>query len=99
MGSCTNNRTDGRTPLSLVTTVLDDGGRVAFRAEEPVNPAEVDPSRRAFRHVVSIPLKDVAPGDYVLRMAVEPRDRSRVLARRELPFSVDVGLAAAGGVE
>ena len=55
-----DNRKNAAAPIALTTMATDDRGRVVFRAEEQLDRQTRDP-RHAFRHTVSIPLKDLEP--------------------------------------
>ena len=68
MAELYDNRKDGVAPLAVTTSVTDAGDRVVFRSEERVEAFAFEPMRRAYRHSVQVPLRDLAPGDYVLRV-------------------------------
>ena len=86
-----DNRRVNTAPVQVVTSLVDAHGRAAYRIEETVEGFAFDPSRRAYRHRVSIPLRDVAAGDYVLRVEARPRDGDARPMVREVPISVRPG--------
>jgi VWFA-related protein len=86
-----DNRTGGREPIELLTTVSGEAGRVAFRSVETVEAFSVDPSRKSWAHRVDIPLRDLAAGVYVLRVEARFRGGESSSVVRELSFSLRSG--------
>jgi hypothetical protein len=86
-----DNRKQTKEPITLLLTVSDDGGRIVFRTEEELHADAFDAIRKAYRHTTSIPVKQLAPGDYVLRLTALPRNGSRADVTREVAFSVRNG--------
>jgi VWFA-related protein len=89
-----DNRTKGVEPVLLVTTVTGDQGIVAFRSEERVDAFAFEPQRHAYRHRVAIPMRELAPGRYVLRMTAQPSKAGAEPAMREVAFTVAKGMTA-----
>ncbi len=87
-GEVYDNRSRGAEPLVVVTTVTGSTGQVAFRSEETVEPRSFEPARRSWTHRVDIPLADVAPGEYVLRVEAKPRSANGPAVSREVVFQV-----------
>jgi VWFA-related protein len=83
-----DNRKDNRGPITVTTVLTDDADRVAFRAEEQVDASTFEPLRRAYRHVVSTPLRDLSPGTYRLRVEVKARDTAGITVAREIPLLI-----------
>ena len=89
-----DNRAQGIEPVVLMTTVTDDRGTVAFRSEERVERFAFEPQRHAYRHRVTIPMKDLKPGSYVLRVTAQPSKAGAEVVAREVPFSVKTAATA-----
>ena len=87
-GEVYDNRSKGSEPLVIVTTVTGSSGQVAFRSEETVEPGSFEPARRSWTHRVEIPLAEVNPGEYVLRVEARPRSADSAAVSREVVFQV-----------
>ena len=72
-----NRKRDAR-PLRITTSVVDSSGRVVHRSEEPVEASSFEPGRRSYRHTASIGLRDLSPGEYVVRVVVSGHEDSRL---------------------
>ena len=83
-----DNRRNRTRRLSVTTTVADVTGRVGYRSEEALEPSAFDSARRAYLHHLPIPLEDIAPGEYVVRLELEERGASSGSVVREVAFSV-----------
>ena len=83
-----DNRSGALEPVTLTTSVLTQSGTPAFRSEENVEPFSFEPKRHSWTHRVEIPLKDLSPGAYVLRIEAKPRNSASSAVYREVPFSV-----------
>ena len=90
-----DNRKDDAVPVRLTTTIADSSGRVVYRSEESVEAFGFEPERHSFRHHPAIPLKDLAPGDYMLRIVAEPQRGEEGAVSREVAFSVQAPPPAA----
>lgn len=84
-----DNRQKAREPLTLRTMLTDETGQVAFRIEERLDDAAFDPERRVYRHRADIPLKDVAPGKYVIRVAAHSGGPAAQPVVREIPLEIE----------
>jgi VWFA-related protein len=82
-----DNRKRGTDPVRVTTSVADADGRVVWRLEESVEAFAFDPKTGAYRHHPAIALKDLAPGEYVVKVEVQPSSADRPQVR-EVPFSV-----------
>jgi hypothetical protein len=83
-----DNRKGYTSPVAVTTSVADPAGRVVFRSEESIEASAFDSSRRAYRHMASVPLDDLAPGEYVLRVEAQSRVGNGAPILREVAFSV-----------
>jgi VWFA-related protein len=83
-----DNRKRGTDPVTLLTAISDSDGRVRYRLEEDIDGFAFEPSRKSYRHRVDIPLGELQPGDYVLRLAARPEKGEAAKIQREIAFSV-----------
>lgn len=74
--------------VEIATTVRASDGRVVFKAEENRSSEELQGRRGGYGHSVQIPLRDWAPGLYVLRVEARSRVDREVVVARELPFTI-----------
>jgi VWFA-related protein len=88
----------GNTPhkIDLVTTVLTDEGRVLFKNEEVRDSSELGGAKGGFGYATRVPLSDLPPGPYVLRVEGRSRLGQNPTAAREVQFTV---LPAARGTK
>jgi VWFA-related protein len=70
IGEVYDNRKEDIRPLRVTTSVTDVSGAVVYRAEEAIESFAFEPKRRSYRHRVSVPLRGIAPGEYVLKVVV-----------------------------
>jgi hypothetical protein len=71
--------------VDITTTVRADDGRVVFKTEEERTSEELRGARGGYGYTAQVPLADIAPGDYVLR--VEARSR---LSGKDAPAAQDI---------
>lgn len=76
-----DNSSSGKTQLELVTTLVGEDGSAAFSSRETVNGSRI-PIRK------QIPLKDIRPGRYVLRMEARLLGGGEKPAARETTVTV-----------
>jgi VWFA-related protein len=89
-----DNRMKSAEPVTVLTTVSNDQGMVTFRSEEKIEAFAFEPRRHAYRHRVEIPMRDLAPGRYVVRVAAQPTKAGADAIVREVPFSVAKSVSA-----
>jgi VWFA-related protein len=79
-----------RTPhrVEIKTSVLADDGSVVFTTSEERRSEELGPSGGGYGHAVKVPLKEFAPGRYVLRTEARSSLSSGSTVTRELEFRV-----------
>ena len=79
-----------RTPhrVQIKTSVLADDGAVAFTTTEERRSEEIGPAGGAYGHSTKIPLGNVVPGRYVLRVEAKSTLGDGGSAMRELEFRV-----------
>jgi len=78
--------------VDIVTSVLTDDGRVVFKTEDQRRSAELGGARGGYGYSAQVPLQDLAPGLYVLRVEARSRLGGDVPAR-EILFHVLAGQA------
>jgi VWFA-related protein len=79
-----------RTPhrVEITTSVLADDGKVVFSRAEERRSEELGPAGGGYGHSARIPLKELAPGRYVLRVEARSLVSDGGTAKRELEFRV-----------
>lgn len=82
---------DGRAPehkVDIVTTVRSDTGTVLFMNEDERASSELQGQRGGYGYTARIPLTDLPPGPYVLRVEARSRLGDHPAAGREVRFTV-----------
>jgi hypothetical protein len=82
--------TQGNTPhrVDITATVKADGGKAVFSQTEERGTQELQGARGGFGYRVEIPLKDMAPGSYVLSIDARSRLSGNPAAREDIPFEI-----------
>ena len=80
----------GATPhkVDITTTVTTDDGRVMFKTEEPRDSADLGGRTGGYGYSAKIPLKDLAPGAYVLAVSAKSRLGSTPAVERQVRLIV-----------
>jgi VWFA-related protein len=80
----------GKTPhkVDIAATVKAEGGQTVFETREERDSSELAGSPGGYGFSARIPLKDVAPGLYVLRVEATNRMGDRLTTSREVVFRV-----------
>ncbi len=81
---------DTKTPhtVDISTTLRSDDGRVIYTHEDQRSSSELGGSTGGYGHQARIPLKDVAPGLYVLKVEARTRLGKGATASREVQFRI-----------
>jgi VWFA-related protein len=89
----------GGTPhkVDITTTVTTDDGRVVFKTEEPRDSADLGGKTGGYGFMTRIPLKDLAPGNYVLTVSAKSRLGSTPTAERQVRLVVSPPLVPTRG--
>lgn len=74
--------------VDIRTELRSDDGRTVFKSEEQRTSDELRGARGGFGHLVQIPLKDIAPGTYALRVEAQSTLGGRLPVRRETMLRV-----------
>ncbi len=81
-----DNQTKTPHRVEIKTTVIADDGTVAFTASEERKSEEIGPSGGGYGHTAKVPLKNLAPGRYVLRVEARALVSNGATAAREVEF-------------
>lgn len=82
---------DPATPVGtvdIVTTVTSEDGRPRFTARSQLSEGDLRSAPRGYGYLVHIPLTEMTPGTYVLRVQAKSRLAERGIGVRELPFRI-----------
>ena len=80
----------GATPhkVDITATVTTDEGKVMFKNEETRDSSDLGGQRGGYGYTTAIPLKDLAPGKYVLKVEAKSRLGQTPAGQREVQFEV-----------
>jgi VWFA-related protein len=81
--------------VDITTSITTDTGEVKFKTNEERSSADLGGKPGGYGYVTKIPLKDLAPGAYVLKVEGKSRLGSSPSASREVRFSIEPGRAGA----
>jgi VWFA-related protein len=74
--------------LDITTTLRSEDGRAVFQNQEERSSAELQGRRGGYGYAMRLPLKDFAPGTYVLRVEAKPRNMPDKGAGRDVQITV-----------
>ena len=74
--------------VEIGTTVTDDGGALVYSQTDTRGSDELQARGDGFGHVRTLPLKEMPPGRYVLRVAARPLTSPDATVSRELEFTI-----------
>jgi len=74
--------------VDILTTVTTDEGKVLFKNEEARDSSELQGAKGGYGYTARIPLGDLPPGSYVLKVEGKSRLNEKQVASREVQFSV-----------
>ncbi|HEY7290868.1 MAG TPA: VWA domain-containing protein [Vicinamibacterales bacterium] len=80
----------GSTPhkVDITTTITTDDGRVLFKTEEPRDSADLGGKKGGYGFSARVPLKDIAPGNYVLTVTAKSRLEKAPAVERQVRVTV-----------
>jgi VWFA-related protein len=84
-----HNARNATGPVDIVTTVAAPDGQVRFRNEIQVPAERMAEAQNGAAYVVKIPLVDLAPGAYVLRVQATSRLARDAATARDLSFVIE----------
>jgi len=81
---------DGAKPhkVDIVTTITTDEGRQLFKTDETRDSTDLGGARGGYGYTTKIPMKDLAPGRYVLKVEAKSRLGNTPVVNRELRIEV-----------
>jgi hypothetical protein len=90
--------TEGDKPhkVDIVSTVTSDTGQVVFKADEERASSDLGGKTGGYGYMTKIPMKDLPPGAYVLKVEATSRLGAGATVAREVRFSVDAARPAPG---
>jgi VWFA-related protein len=88
----------GATPhkVDITATVTTDDGKELFKTDEVRDSTDLGGKRGGYGYTTRIPLKDLAPGSYVLKVGAKSRLGQTPPVARELQFTVEAPRPAGG---
>jgi hypothetical protein len=84
--------------VDIVTTITTDAGEVKFKANEERSSADLGGKPGGYGYSARIPLKDLTPGAYVLKVEGKSRMGAGPSASREVRFTVEPPKPATPGM-
>jgi VWFA-related protein len=88
----------GNTPhkVDITATVTADEGKVLFTTNEVRDSSDLGGQRGGYGYTTKIPMKDLAPGSYVLKVEAKTRLANTPPVSREVQFKVEPARPGAG---
>ena len=77
--------------VDIATTVTAEDAKVVFKNEEERSSSDIQGKRGGYGYVERIPVRDLAPGTYVLKVEARSRLGQGPTVSREVQFSVGAG--------
>ena len=74
--------------VDIVTTVTTDEGRVLFKTDETRDSTDLGGARGGYGYTTRIPMKELAPGKYVLKVEAKSRLGNSAAVARDLRIEV-----------
>jgi hypothetical protein len=75
--------------VDITATITADEGKVMFKADEVRDSSEIGGARGGYGYTTRIPMKDLAPGTYVLKVEAKSRLANTPAASRETLIKVE----------
>ena len=75
--------------VDIISTVTADEGKVMFKTDETRDSSDLGGQRGGYGYTARVPLKDLAPGRYVLKVEAKSRLGSTPPVSREVEFTVE----------
>jgi VWFA-related protein len=75
--------------VDIASTITTDEGKVVFKADETRDSSELGGQRGGYGYTAQIPLKDVAPGPYVLTVTARSRVSPNPTVERQVRIVVE----------
>jgi hypothetical protein len=75
--------------VDITSSVTTDDGKVLFKTDEVRDSSDLGGARGGYGYTTRIPMKDLAPGTYVLKVEAKSRLANAPTAVREVMFRVE----------
>jgi VWFA-related protein len=82
--------------VDITTTITSDTGQVLFKADEERSSSDLGGKRGGYGYTTKIPMKDLPPGAYVLKVEAKSRLGAGPATAREIRFTVEQARPAPG---
>jgi VWFA-related protein len=82
--------------VDITCTVTADEGKVMFKTDETRDSSDLGGQRGGYGYTTKIPMKDLAPGRYVLKVEAASRLKDTPTVAREVEFTVEPARTAPG---
>ncbi len=82
--------------VDIAATVTSDTGQVVFKADEERASSDLAGKSGGYGYTTKIPMKDLPPGAYVLKVAATSRLGAGATTMREIRFAVEAARTAPG---
>jgi VWFA-related protein len=82
--------------VDITSRVTTDEGKVLFKTDETRDSSDLGGQRGGYGYTARIPMKDLAPGSYVLKVEAKSRLANVPAVSREVQFKVEPPRAAPG---
>lgn len=89
-----DNTTVANHAVDISTQVIADDGKVVFKTSEPRTKSELQGGRGGYGHMAQVPLKELAPGLYVVRVEAISRVTDVKPVSRDVQFRVRTATGA-----
>ena len=86
---CYDNLTAQPHTIDVAASLLDDAGKAIFSQHEERSSADLQGMHGRFSYAAQIPLKSLAPGEYVVRFEAASRLGTGERVSREVQFRVE----------
>ncbi len=83
-----DNQASSPHKVDITTTITADDSKVVFKNEEERSSTDIQGKRGGYGYTAQIPLKDLAPGLYVLKVEARSRLGQNTTASRQVQFTV-----------
>ena len=74
--------------VDITTTITSDDAKVVFKTDEERSSTDIQGKRGGYGYEARVPLRDLAPGIYVLKVEARSRLGQGATASREVQFTV-----------
>src|SRR5262249_3392591 len=83
-----DNQASSPHKVDITTTVTSADGKIVFKAEEERASSDIQGKRGGYGYTARVPMRDLGPGKFVLKVEARSRLGSNPTASREVQFTV-----------